>query len=281
MPFAHNGDCEIYYESFGDPADPALLLINGMTSQCIFYAEPWCRKFVDRGFFVIRFDNRDVGLSTSFAGARLDPATGSPYTLSDMAADAVAVLDAVGVARAHIHGLSLGGMIAQTIAIEHPERVVTLTSVMSTSGEDEYRRAAPEAQALLTAPAPATPAQYVEQHIEGLRVYGSPAFADESRWRADAEAAVARSFRPDGPGRQFLASRASGSRADGLRRLRVPTLVIHGSHDTLIDPVGGRRTAELIPGAQLVIIEGMGHDYPPALWDRWCDLVAAHALGRG
>ncbi len=271
MPFAVNGACSIYYETFGDPADPALLLINGMTSQCIFYPVEWCEMFVAAGLFVVRMDNRDVGLSSDCAGV--------DYRLQDMALDCVAVLDACGVDRAHIHGLSLGGMIAQTIAIEHPDRVLTLTSVMSSSGEDEYRRSDPAVERLLTLPSPTSPDEYVSQHILGLRAYGSPAFADEDRWRHDAELAVQRSFRPDGPGRQYLAARASGSRADGLRGLRIPTLVMHGSHDALIYPLAGRRTASLVPGSRFVLLNGMGHDYPPQMWPIWTDHVLRH-VGR-
>ncbi len=268
MSFARNGNVELFYEVFGNPTDPALLLINGNTSQCIFYPEAWCQLFVDAGLFVIRMDNRDVGLSTDCIGIE--------YTLSDMAADCVAVLDALNIAAAHIHGLSLGGLIAQTIAIEHRQRVLTLTSVMSSTGEDSFRRTAPEVMQVLLAPPPATPQDYIEQHIEGLRAYGSPQFADEERWRKDATEAAVRSFRPAGPGRQFDAAKRSASRVEALRQLTVPTLVLHGSHDTLIDPIAGRRTAELIPGATFVLIDGMGHDYPPQLWERWTGLVVGH-----
>jgi pimeloyl-ACP methyl ester carboxylesterase len=176
-------------------------------------------------------------------------------------------------------GLSMGGMIVQTMAILHPDRVLTMTSVMSHTGEPEYGRPAPEAWGLLTAPPATDRESYVEAHIAGQRVWGSPEFADEERWRAQAEAAFDRAFHPAGTRRQFLAVGASGSRADELRRLDVPTLVIHGDRDTLIDQSGGRRTAELVPGARFELIEGMGHDYPPQLWDRWVALVGDHALG--
>jgi pimeloyl-ACP methyl ester carboxylesterase len=274
---ATNGACELYFDTFGDPADPTLLIVNGLGSQCINYKEAWCEMFVARGFQVIRFDNRDVGLSTSFAGAPTDE-QGAAYTLSDMSADAFAVLDANGVDRAHVMGLSMGGMIVQTMAIERPERVLSMTSVMSTTGEPEYMKSSPEAYALLTAPPPTDRESAIQRHVEGLRIFGSPApYADEDRWRADAAAAFDRAFTPDGAGRQFFAVGASGSRADALRALDVPTLVIHGAADTLIDPIGGRRTAELIPGARFELIEGMGHDYPPQVWERWVDLVTNHA----
>jgi pimeloyl-ACP methyl ester carboxylesterase len=275
MATAKNGRCEIYCDTFGDPSHRALVLVNGLGSQCINYQDEWCEMFAGRGLYVIRFDNRDVGLSTSFAGAPTDH-SGAAYRLSDMAADTSAVLDACGIERAHVMGLSMGGMIAQTLAIEHPERLLSMTSAMSSTGEPEYLRSSAEAYAILTAPPPTDRESYVDRYIAGLRVWGSPAFADEERWRRDAERAFDRALRPDGAGRQYLAVGASGSRADRLRQVRVPTLVMHGDADTLIDPIGGRRTAELVPGARFELIAGMGHDYPPQLWERWVDLVAGH-----
>ena len=195
-----------------------------------------------------------------------------------MADDAIAVLDACGVEQAHVMGLSMGGMIVQTLAIEHPERLLSMTSVMSTTGEPEYMKSSPEAYAVLTGPPATDRESYVANQIAGLRVFGSPAYADEARWRAAAEQSYDRSFTPDGTRRQFMAVGASGSRADGLRSVTTPTLVIHGSADTLIDPIGGRRTAELVPGARFELIDGMGHDYPPQLWERWVDLVAGHVF---
>jgi pimeloyl-ACP methyl ester carboxylesterase len=273
---ARNGACELHYDTFGDPGDPTLLLVNGLGSQCTNYKDAWCEMFAARGFQVIRFDNRDVGLSTSFAGTPVDD-TNACYRLSDMADDAFAVLDANDVPRAHVMGLSMGGMIVQTMAIEHPERILSMTSVMSNTGEPEYMKSSPDAYALLTGPPPTDRESAIERYVAGMRVYGSEFDADEARWRADAGAAFDRSFTPDGTGRQFFAVGASGSRADALRRLDVPTLVIHGSADTLVDPIGGRRTAELIPGARFELIEGMGHDYPPQIWERWVDLVTEHA----
>ena len=277
---ATNGACELHYDTFGDPNDPTLLLVNGLGSQCTNYKDAWCEMFAARGFQVIRFDNRDVGLSTAFAGAPVDD-KGACYRLSDMADDAFAVLDANGVERAHVMGLSMGGMIVQTMAIEHPERILSMTSVMSNTGEPEYMKSSPEAYALLTGPPPTDRESAIERYVAGMRVYGSTFDRDEARWRADAAASFDRSFTPDGTGRQFFAVGASGSRADALRRLDVPTLVIHGSADTLIDPIGGRRTAELIPGARFELIEGMGHDYPPQIWERWVDLVTGFATAAG
>ena len=278
MAFARNGPCRLHYDTFGQPDAPTLLLVNGLGSQCITYAESWCERFAAAGFHVVRFDNRDVGRSTMFDDAPLDD-RGAAYRLTDMADDAGAVLDAVGADAAHVMGLSMGGMIAQTLAIEHPERVLSLTSVMSTSGEPGYGQASPEAFTHLTG-APATDRESaVTRHIAGLRIWGSPAFADEARWRADAEQAFDRCFHPSGATRQFFAVGASGDRAEGLRTVTAPTLVLHGDADTLIDQSGGRRVAELVPGARFELIEGMGHDYPPQLWDRWVALVADHALG--
>ncbi|MGD9999581.1 MAG: alpha/beta fold hydrolase [Ilumatobacteraceae bacterium] len=273
MATARNGDCEIFYETFGDQGDPPLLLVNGLGSQCINYHEDWIAMFVAAGVFVVRFDNRDVGLSTSYAGAPIGPA-GNAYTLTDMAADAIAVLDAEGIERSHVMGVSMGGMIVQTLAVEHPQRLLSMTSIMSHTGEPGYGGSTPEAMARLTAPPSTDRESHVQRHIEGLRVWGSPEYADESRWRRDAERAFDRSFRPDGVGRQFVAIGASPPRADALRSVRVPTLVVHGDRDTLIDQSGGRRTAELIPGARFELIEGMGHDYPPQLWPRLTQLIA-------
>ncbi|MEP7203550.1 MAG: alpha/beta hydrolase [Ilumatobacteraceae bacterium] len=274
MPTTHNGDCEISYETFGEPDDPMLLLVNGLGSQCVNYHEDWCAMFVATGLQVVRFDNRDVGLSSKFDGAPVG-ADDAAYHLADMAADAVAVLDAIGVDCAHVMGLSMGGMIVQTMAIEHPDRLLSMTSVMSRTGEPEYGQSTPEAFALLTSPPATDRESYVAASIAGLHVWGSPAFADETRWRRDAERAFDRCFHPSGVARQFRAVMASPSRADGLREVTIPSLIMHGDCDTLIDISGGRRTADLIPGSRFEPIEGMGHDYPPQLWDRWVGLVSS------
>lgn len=277
MAHATNGDCTIYYETFGSPEHPTLLMVNGLGSQCINYPTEWCEMFVDARFHVIRFDNRDVGLSTHFGDAALDEHRAA-YRVRDMADDAVAVLDAAGVDRAHVMGLSMGGMIVQHLAIHHRDRLISMVSVMSRTGESAYGRSTPEALTQLTA-APATDrASAIERHLEGQRIWGSPAFADEQRWSDDAARAFDRSFDPAGIGRQYFATIATGSWADRLPDVTTPTLVMHGTADTLIDISGGRRTAELIPGATFVAIEGMGHDYPPKLWRRWVDEVAGFCL---
>lgn len=275
VPFAEHDHVSIYYDTFGHPDDPCLLLVNGLGSQCINYQEDWCNMFADRGLFVVRYDNRDVGLSTKFDDWPTGP-HGAAYTISDMAADGMVVLDAVGVKRAHVMGLSMGGMIVQAMAIEHPQRLITMTSAMSTTGEPEYRKSSPRALELLMTRPASDREGYVEGWIAGLREWGSPEFADEARWRRDAERAYDRAQPSSGSTRQYLAIVASEPRAERLRHVTVPTLVIHGDHDTLIDQIGGARTAELIPGARYEIIAGMGHDYPPQLWPRWVDLVVDH-----
>lgn len=279
MPNAVNGTCSLYYETFGSSADPTLLLVNGLGSQCINYDAAWCRMFVDAGFHVIRFDNRDVGLSTHFTDAPTDE-RGAAYGLTDMADDAVAVLDAVGVERAHVMGLSMGGMIVQHLAIHHPDRLLTMVSVMSTTGEPDVGKSTPEASARLTG-APATDRESaVANGVAGQRIWGSPAFVDDERSAAMAARAYDRAFDPAGVGRQYLAIVASRRWAGDLPAVTTPTLVMHGTDDTLIDISGGRRAAELIPGARFVEIDGMGHDYPPELWQRWVDEVARFCLAR-
>jgi pimeloyl-ACP methyl ester carboxylesterase len=274
MPTTSNGTVEIYYDTFGAAADPTLLLVNGLASQCINYADAWCEKFAAQGFRVVRFDNRDTGLSSKLDGVE--------YTLRDMVADALAVLDALGVERAHVMGLSMGGMIVQRLTIDHSERVLSMTSVMSRTGESEYGQTSPDALARLQAPPARSREEYIENQIDALRVYGSkPEWIDEAYVRARSAAAYDRCFCPAGVVRQMKAVMTDGSRADELRALTVPTLVMHGSRDTLIDPSGGRRTAELVPGARYVEIEGMGHDYPPVIWDRWVDTWTAFVRDNG
>jgi len=270
MGTTRNGDVELYYETFGDPADPTLLLVNGLGSQCINFAVEWCEQFVARGYQVVRFDNRDVGLSSKLDGV--------DYSLRDMALDAIAVLDAVGVERAHVMGLSMGGMIVQRLAIDHADRLLSMTSVMSRTGEPEFGQSSPEALAVLVAKPAASRDEFIDDHVAAVAIYGSdPSWLREDDLRARAAAAYDRCFCPQGVGRQMLAVVSDPPRADALREVRLPALVIHGSRDTLIDPSGGRRTAELIPGARYVEIEGMGHDYPPAVWEQWTSTWAQFA----
>ena len=233
------------------------------------------------GHHVVRYDNRDVGLSTHLDGVPADPmstfmaiTSGEPvdaaYTLSDMAADGIGLLDSLGIGSAHVLGSSMGGMIAQTMAIEHPDRVRTLTSLYSTTGEPDVGTPDPEVlTSLLSIMVPqATRDGRVATAVELARLIGSPDVFDEGRARERAELLVDRSYDPDGVSRQMVAILASGSRAEGLATLSLPTMVLHGDRDPLVDISGGRRTAELVPGAQLRIFEGMGHDMPPSYWER-------------
>jgi pimeloyl-ACP methyl ester carboxylesterase len=288
MAMAHHGDVEIYYETFGSPSQPPLLLVNGLGSQCINYRTEWCERFAAAGFFVIRYDNRDVGLSSKFSDVRPDVAglvrklaegqsVDVPYRLSDMAADGLAVLDDLNIERAHVMGVSMGGMIVQTMALEHPDRLLSLTSVMSTTGDPDVGRSSPEAQKRIMAPPAPDREAYIAGHLAGLRIWGSPACYDEERLSANAAEAYDRCFDPAGTARQMMAIISSGSRTAALASVRVPTLVVHGDADTLVDVSGGRRTADAIPGARFVLLAGMGHDYPPSYWDRIIDLVKAHA----
>jgi pimeloyl-ACP methyl ester carboxylesterase len=259
---ARNGEVDIYYEVFGDANEPTLLLINGLGSQCINYAEAWCQLFCDEGFQVVRFDNRDVGLSSKLNGI--------DYAMTDMSDDAIAVLDALGVDQAHVMGCSMGGMIVQRLAIDHADRLLSMTSVMSRTGEPGYGDSSEEALAFLMAPPAPSRSAYLDNQVAALHVYGSkPEWLDEKLIRDRAAAAYDRCFCPAGIGRQMRAVGHDGSRAAALAHVDLPTLVIHGSRDTLIAPSGGRQTAELIPGARYHEIEGMGHDYPPPVWREW------------
>jgi len=262
MSTARNGGVDIHYEVFGDPNAPTLLLVNGLGSQCINYALPWCQLFCDEGFRVVRFDNRDVGLSSKLNDI--------DYSLVDMGDDAIAVLDAIGCERVHVMGCSMGGMIVQRLAIDHGDRLLSMTSVMSRTGEPGYGASSEAALAFLMAPPAPSRSAYIERQVEALHVYGSkPEWLDDDAIRDRAAAAYDRCFCPAGVGRQMRAVTHDGSRAEQLARIDLPVLVIHGSRDTLIDPSGGRQTAAVIPGAQYFEIEGMGHDYPPPVWNQW------------
>ena len=270
----------IEYETFGNPADPALLLISGFSAQLTSWHENLCKLFAAQNFHVVRFDNRDCGLSTKLDGVVVnttavitaalmeEPIPEVPYTLTHMAADAMGVLDGLGIAKAHVMGASMGGMIAQTVAIEHPHRVLSLTSVMSQPGEPEVGQPTPEAmESFFTAP-PTSREEYLDTSASWL-VWHSKKYRDAQRTRAQAAVDFDRSFYPEGGPRQLAAIYASGRRSEGLAKLTMPTLVLHGLDDTLIAPDGGERTAQIIPGAKLVMLEDMGHDLPEALWPRY------------
>lgn len=273
MPTTANGDVSLYYETFGSGTDPALLLVNGLGSQSINFKVELCELLAARGFHVARFDNRDVGLSSHLKG-------GPRYTVEDMAGDGFAVLDAIGVEKAHIAGWSMGGMIVQAMALSHPERVVSMTSVMSAPGAIPGERD-PDVLAAFTAPAAKTREEAAERQLAGLRAWGSPASYDVARITADAYAAYDRCWDPEGRARQARAIAASPSRVAALASLKVPSLVIHGDADRLVPLEAGRATAEAIPGARLEIVEGMGHDYPPEHWGLLVDLIASHSQVAG
>jgi pimeloyl-ACP methyl ester carboxylesterase len=286
MPTARSNGIEIEYEVIGPPGNRPLLLVMGLGTQMIHWDDELCAELVARGHRVIRFDNRDVGGSTKLDGdgppnvlAAMAAASGgaavdAPYRLSDMAADASGLLDALEVESAHVVGASLGGMIAQTLALEHPARVRTLTSIMSTTGHPDLPTATPDAAAVLFQPAPPDRDGNIERAVRVFRAIGSPGFPfDEGRARARAARAYDRCFHPAGVARQMIAIVASGSRRDALRRLQMPALVVHGADDPLIPLACGLDTAESIPGAELLIVEGMGHDLPRAVWPRLVDAV--------
>ena len=281
MPDVSANGIRIAYETFGEPKDPPLVLVMGLGAQMIFWEDDFCREIARRGFHVIRFDNRDCGLSTHFpeagdpnvAAAMMTAASGGtvtpPYTLRDMAADTVGLLDALGIERAHVVGASMGGMIAQTLAIGHPERLRSMTSIMSTTGNPALPQATPEAMMALLTPPPAERDAFLDHMVKTFRIIGSPGFEfDEAGFRDRVGRAFERSYDPAGVARQLVAIVADGSRKERLRAVRVPTLVIHGVADPLVPVEGGRDTAEAIAGARLVEIEGMGHDLPRGTWPR-------------
>lgn len=283
-------DIDIAYETFGEPGDPAVLLVMGFGAQLIAWHEDLCELLARRGRYVIRYDNRDCGLSSKFHERPVDLAqfiaavsSGdiaaaqqlSPYSLSDMAGDGMGLLTSLGIEQAHIVGASMGGMIAQTMAIEYPSRVLTLTSMMSSTGEPEYGRPTPEAQRVLFTAKPADREGYIAAAEQDL-VWASRRYADLDGLRELAAASYDRAYYPAGIPRQLAAMILNGSRADQLAQLHTPTLVIHGLDDTLIDPSGGRRTAELIEHARLMLIPDMGHDRPRPLWNQLATAIAEH-----
>jgi pimeloyl-ACP methyl ester carboxylesterase len=278
---------EIWYTTDGDPSGEPLLLVMGLGAQYIVWPEAFVARMVDRGFFVVRFDNRDVGLSTKPDVGALDTAaeilgalTGTPptapYLLTDMADDAVAVLDALGIDSAHVVGASMGGMIAQTIAIEHRDRVRSLTSIMSTTGDPTVGAPSPEILGVLLAPAPTTREEALERGVVTSVAIGSPGLVDEDEARERASAAWDRCAYPEGTAHQLLAIVASPDRTPALRQLDIPTLVIHGDKDPLVTPSGGEATAAAVPGAEHLVIEGMGHDHAKIFWDRIIDAIHAN-----
>ncbi|MEZ5573213.1 MAG: alpha/beta hydrolase [Halioglobus sp.] len=281
---------ELVYEEFGDPEQPVILLIMGLGTQMIAWPEAFCHGLARRGYRVIRFDNRDIGLSQKVDGARvphlLKMATFArfnlpfqvPYTLHDMARDAVGLLDALDIQRAHIVGASMGGMIAQLMAADFPLRVLSLTSIMSTSGRKSLPGARPGiAMHMLRRPAGSGVSALLDFSMRTWRLIGSPAYqpSDEALRKKLAQS-YQRSHYPAGHTRHMAAIMASGDRVDALQRIRTPTLVIHGKADPLVPVQGGIDTARLVRGAQLKVIDGMGHDLPEPLLPELVELIGSH-----
>lgn len=286
--YADVNGVRLCWQAFGREGDPPMLLVAGLGVQMIQWEDDFCESLAARGYRVIRFDNRDIGKSSwidfrpgaaeALAAAQRGEPLQAPYLLKDMAADGIGLLDHLGVERAHVVGSSMGGMIAQEMAIRWPERVATLASIMSTTGEPGLPTATPEAMAAITAPQAATVEDYVKNGVEAARVLRNGGFPEEdARAEARARRAARRGLNPEGGGRHFLALMASGSRAKALAGVRAPTLVIHGADDPLIRVEAGRATARAILGAKMLEIERMGHALPKALWARIVDAIAENA----
>ena len=287
MARAQVGEMEFEYETFGRPSDPAVLLVMGLGAQLIHWPERFCQMLADGGYRVIRFDNRDAGLSTKFDGVEVDflglvaaalegqKVVNAPYDLSDMAEDGFGILDELGIEEAHIVGASLGGMIAQTMAIDEPERVISLTSIMSATGSREVVDIPDESLGLLLTPAPTERSEYLD-YSANYAIWCSKKYFDADLAREYAAASYDRSYYPDGSGRQIAALLASGDREALLAELQVPTLVVHGRDDRLLLPSFGERTAEIIPGSNFLLLSDMGHDLPEQLWPVVVDAILSH-----
>ena len=286
VAYASCGEVELAYETFGSPEDPALVLVMGLATQMIAWPDEFCELIAGAGFHVIRFDNRDIGLSTHLDGAGVpdlsplfagQPVTDAPYKLADMADDTARLFDALGLDRVHLVGASMGGMIAQEVALRHPERLLTLTSVFSTPAP-AIGAPTPEAMAALFMPPPTTEDEAGARSVAVYRVVGSPGYPlDEAALDARGREAFRRAHDPAGVARQLAAIHASGDRTERLAALAVPTLVLHGEDDPLVQPDGGIATAKAVPGARLVTYPGMGHDLPRALWPDLTGEIIEHA----
>ena len=281
---------ELCYEIFGDANAEPMLLIMGLGAQMIHWDDDFCRQLAGRGFRVIRFDNRDIGKSSKLSGGkRLGPVellklrflkipVAAPYQLRDMAEDVTGLMDSLGIKSAHLVGASMGGMIAQEIAISFPARVRSLTSIMSTTGNPKDPPPTREAAAVLMAPPPATKEEYFARYAQTWKVLRAGSFPeDEARDRSRAELNFERGLNPAGVGRQLRAILASGSRKQRLASVKAPTLVIHGTVDPLVRPAAGMDTAASIPGAKLMLVEGMGHALPIRFWPQIIDAIDKHA----
>src|SRR4030042_3283553 len=287
MPNVKANGIQIEYDTFGNRGSRPLLLVMGLGTQMIAWDEDFCQQLAEQGHYVIRFDNRDVGLSTKFEGAGLPnvlkamaaAAKGeevrAPYTLDDMDEDTVGLLEALGLATAHVCGASMGGMIGQTLAIRHPSRLQSLISIMSSTGNPKLPPAQPEAMKALLKPPPAERAAFIEHMVQTWRTIAGRGFPfDEDRMRAQMARAFDRCFCPAGAARQMMAIIAAGNRKPALARVRTQTPVIHGADDPRIPGAAAGDPAEVTPGAELLILGGMGHALPPALWPRLVDAIA-------
>ncbi|MEN6376300.1 MAG: alpha/beta hydrolase [Smithella sp.] len=287
MPNVTANGIQIEYDTFGDDSSPALLLIIGAGGQMIYWELEFCESLAKRGLFVIRFDNRDAGLSKKFDEAGIPDMMaameGKPvvaaYSLDDIAADAVGLLDALGIQKAHICGSSMGGEIAQIISYRYPERVLSLTSIMSSTGNPELPQMKPEVLAAVFKPVPAEREAYIEHNVNLWRMLWSPGFPfDEKRLRRVLAEGYDRSYYPPGMIRQSLAVLKNGYRKSLIASIEVPTLIIHGDEDPLMSVEGGKEMAQLISGAQLLIINGMGHDMPKEAWPKIIDAIYNHTM---
>ncbi|MFD9735972.1 alpha/beta fold hydrolase [Umezawaea sp. NPDC059074] len=286
MPRVTVQDLELEYEAFGDPADPTLLLVMGLGAQMLNWDLQLCDLFAAQGFHVIRFDNRDIGLSTALdhlpvpdlAALASGDFTTAPYLLSDMADDVVGLLDGLGIEKAHLVGASMGGMIVQQVVVDHPDRVLSLCSIMSTTGDRTVGQGRPEIVATFAQGPSGDREATIEQRLVSSRLTRSPGFAvDEDAARERIAAAYDRSNRPMSTLRHLAAVMASPDRTEGLRGVTVPTVVIHGSEDPLVHRSGGEATAAAIPGAELIIVDGMAHDLPVDVWPTVVEAVTANA----
>ncbi|WP_339830167.1 alpha/beta hydrolase [uncultured Parvibaculum sp.] len=292
MPQVKANGIEIEYESFGPADRDAVLLIMGFSAQLTMWPTELCEELVSRGYRVIRYDNRDVGLSAKleakgvpdmeklFGALMTGAAVEAPYSLDDMAADAAGLLDALKIERAHIVGASMGGMIAQLVAANHPEKTLSLTSIMSNTGNPDLPQGSPEAMGALMAPAPAPDdiEAIVARGINTWKVIGSPGYpTDDQQLRQWVMRDAKRSYYPQGVTRQFAAIVANGDRRPKLKNIKAPTVVLHGADDPLVPVAGGKDTADNIPGAELRVIPGMGHDFPLGLVPVFADAIEAAA----
>ncbi len=287
MPNVRANGITIEYDEFGGQDSTPLLLIMGLSAQMVMWDERFCRQLADRGFRVIRFDNRDVGLSTKFHEKCPNPgplvmeafqgkSVSAPYALDDMANDASGLLEALGIPSAHVVGASMGGMIAQLLAVHHPQRVLTLTSIMSTTGNPNLPQGKPEVLAILVQPVPTEREAAIEHGVGVWRALHGPGFEfDEARIRNLVELSYDRDSDRTGMARQLLAIVSGGSRKEALGSVRIPTLVIHGDADPLVPIAGGFDTAGAIPGAEMLAIEGMGHELPEGVWPRAMGAIVA------